>query len=400
MISIGIDIGQFSIKIAELQEVSGQVQILKLDEFALSQDPNKDRKIEIVDILRTYIGKSQHENANFVLSLPEWQVTTRRKFFPFKERHKILKSLPFELEDDIPMDQEDAIFDAKVNAYTGNAAQVLALAAPFSRVSDKVQLSRDIGIDLSILSVDSLALANLVTRWDQAPPQMEVPDEMTQMDGDTHTEVTVVSPVRDKFKMILAIGHTNTIALFFSKGVLKSVRSLDWGGEELGQAVSKSYKMHYVEALKEVQRKGFLLNSPEGATKDQVRFSDVLKASLDDLTRKLKLMILETETEANAELESAFVTGGVSQLRNICPYLTQQMEVAFNPFHYIDQFGNASSENNAEIEPIFSQSLSLAVEGLRKPRNPAINLLKGQFAKEGQGFKPVWDKWGHTIRVG
>jgi general secretion pathway protein L len=311
MISVGIDIGQFSIKIAELKETSGNVEVLKLEEFALSQDPNKDRKIEIVDILRTYVSNTTLENVHYVLSLPEWQVTTRRKFFPFKERHKILKSLPFELEDDIPMDQEDSVFDAKVNVYTGNAAQVLAVAAPAESVSEKLQLAKDIGIDLSVLSVDSMALGNLVTRWDQPPPQRDTPEAATQMDESTQTEVTVVSPVKEKFKMILAIGHTNTIALFFSKGVLKSVRSVDWGGEELGHAVSKAYKMHYVEALKEVQRKGFLLNSPDGATKDQVRFSDVLKASLDDLNRKLRLIILETETETNAELESAYVTGGL-----------------------------------------------------------------------------------------
>jgi Tfp pilus assembly PilM family ATPase len=86
-------------------------------------------------------------------------------------------------------------------------------------VSEKLQLAKDIGIDLSVLSVDSMALGNLVTRWDQPPPQRDTPEAATQMDESTQTEVTVVSPVKEKFKMILAIGHTNTIALFFSKGV-------------------------------------------------------------------------------------------------------------------------------------------------------------------------------------
>jgi len=27
-------------------------------------------------------------------------------------------------------------------------------------------------------------------------------------------------------------------------------------------------------------------------------------------------------------------------------------------------------------------------------------LLKGRFPKEGEGFKPAWDKWAHAIRVG
>ena len=96
MINVGIDIGQFSIKVAEVQDNSGSLELLNVEQFPLSQDPNSDRKIEIVDILRNYVLDRQHEHAHYILSVPEWQVSTRRRIFPFKERHKILKSLPFD----------------------------------------------------------------------------------------------------------------------------------------------------------------------------------------------------------------------------------------------------------------------------------------------------------------
>lgn len=404
MMSVGIDIGEFSIKIAEVEDLSGSLAVRRLEEFPLSQDPNKDRKLEVVDTLRRYLDmRDDLIGANFVLSLPEWKVSTRRKFFPFKERHKILKSLPFELEDDIPFSQEDSVFDAKITNYLGNAAQVLAVACPEETVEAQVQLAKDIGVELAILSVDSVALCNLVSPWYQPPPTVS-PDS-SNMDSDSDeldemTTATVVSPAKDKVQMLLNIGHANSIAIFFKDGIIKSVRSIDWGGEQLGAVVAENYSMHYIEALKEVQNKGFLLNSPDGASKDQVRFSDTLKSALKGLAQKAQLAILEAETEFNAEISTAYLSGGVSQLKNVGPYLTQCLEIPVNQFHFMNQFAHSGAEAKPGLEAKFSQSLSIAIEGLKKPRNPALNLLKGRFAKEGEGFKPIWAKWGHAIRVG
>ncbi|MCB0407927.1 MAG: pilus assembly protein PilM, partial [Bdellovibrionales bacterium] len=70
MISVGIDIGSFSIKVVEIDASLKPFVINRYKEFALSQDPNRDRKIEIVDILRNLIEEYHSTSAHFVLSLP------------------------------------------------------------------------------------------------------------------------------------------------------------------------------------------------------------------------------------------------------------------------------------------------------------------------------------------
>ena len=114
MICIGIDIGSSSIKIAEIESKNKEQSINRLEIFPLSTDPNKDTEIEILDIIRNIATQYDQTTTRFILGVDTKQVSIRRRLFPFKERHKILKSLAFELEDGISSSQSDSISDAKI----------------------------------------------------------------------------------------------------------------------------------------------------------------------------------------------------------------------------------------------------------------------------------------------
>ena len=133
MISVGIDIGSFSVKLAEIQASSKYYSLTRFQEFPLSVDPNKDKKIEILDILRQIAAAYDVDQTNFTLALQQQNVVLRFRHFPFKERFKILRSIAFELEDDIPFSQEDAVFDAKITRYL--AYRHFVPRTPSSRVT-------------------------------------------------------------------------------------------------------------------------------------------------------------------------------------------------------------------------------------------------------------------------
>ncbi len=406
MISVGIDIGSFSIKVAEIDDSVKPYEVTQFKEFPLSQDPNKDRKIEIVDTLRNLVAiyEDSAQSVHFVLGIPEWKTSLRRKVFPFKERHKILKSLPFELEDDIPFSLEDSIFDARISRYAGPMAEVMAIACPEETVAENVQLAKDIGVDLSTLSVDGLAIPNLLTPWWEPPLQeeadLDLMDDNDDEDMDFDEAETKIGPSPLALHMHLHIGHQNTLVLFFAGKVLKSIRNIDWGGQLLAEAISRKYKMHFIDALKEVQKKAFLLTSNDGANKDQVVFSDTLKNEVDTLVHALRLTIVNVESELGAKVHKAEFSGGVSQMKNLGPYLTTRVECPFNRFSTYKNLPSVAISSSENVEAVSPVAIALAIEGLKRPRNPAINLLKGRFSKQGQGLKPIWQKWGHTVQVG
>ena len=81
--------------------------------------------------------------------------------FPFLERRKILQSLPFELEDVVPFNQSDTIFDCRVIRQKEKSSDVLAFAVPKKYIQEVLMLCEDAGLSPDIVSLDGIALSNL-----------------------------------------------------------------------------------------------------------------------------------------------------------------------------------------------------------------------------------------------
>ncbi|NJM10484.1 MAG: pilus assembly protein PilM, partial [Bdellovibrionaceae bacterium] len=122
MISVGIDIGAYSIKIAEVEATSKSYIVRRVSEFPLSLDLTKDKKIEIIDTLRTLFGQYDLDQTNFIFSVPLKSVSARLLNLPFRERFKVQRAIVSQLEDELPFNQEDAVFDAKIVRFAGKGA--------------------------------------------------------------------------------------------------------------------------------------------------------------------------------------------------------------------------------------------------------------------------------------
>ena len=153
MKSLGIDIGSSSIKIVEINSNNKGIQITRFMEHTLSVNTiqsESDSQLEIIEFLRTIASSYDPQNTTFVVGMGQDKVSVRNKIFPFTERLKIIKSLPFELEEELPFSNDTAIYDAKVIHHFGSTAEVLACATPKNRIQKVLDLMQDSNIDLSI----------------------------------------------------------------------------------------------------------------------------------------------------------------------------------------------------------------------------------------------------------
>ncbi len=385
MRSIGVDIGSFSVKVAEIESSSKYARLVSYQEFPLSPDPNRDKRIEIIDIMRQLSQNWDIGDTQVVMAIPQKNISLRRRVFPFRERHKILKSLAFELEDDIPFSQDDAVFDAKITAFKGSQAYVLALACPKERVQDRVSLAQDCGLDLSLLSMEGAAFASLIENW-QNPPIEELANENP-------------TPDQHAAEAWLTIGHENTIFTVFHNNQLIFTRSIDFGGKQIAEAISSQFHIHYLEALKELQRKAFILLNHEGATADQIKFSDVIRHAIEPLMQEVKLSLIEVKTELHFDVKELSLLGGVSQIRNLAPYVTQKLEVSTNKLRELPVQVGLDLSSVPKNDMTASLAIGLAIEGLRRPRNPAVNFLKADFAKQSQTLQHFVERWSYTLQI-
>jgi general secretion pathway protein L len=384
--SLGIDIGSSNIKVVEVSGTSRNVQVLSYREFPLGTNPAFDRDLEIHDILKGLGLEYGNGQTRIVYALRQEFVSTRFKTFPFADRLKILKSLPFELEEDLPYSSDTAIYDARMSQVVGNSAEVVAVAAPKQRIESALRQLNDSGLPPTILTAEALAYSNCFERWQEAPRSTGSPAPHLHDGG----------PMR-VLTARLHIGHTHTLVLAFEGDRLLGARAVLWGAKQVIDSIARRYEIPFIEAEKEMKTKAFILLNKSGASYDQILFSDTIANQVRDLGKEVKISMLEFENELGGEFVAAEVSGGFSQALNIHPYLTQQLEVPVNRTQFLANF-NTSFEKTPAVEAGIGVALGLAIEGLRKPKNPAIQLLRADFAKQNDGFKEFWNSWGSAVQ--
>lgn len=124
----GVDLGSYSVKVAEIDVSARGYTLSAFHEFPLSLDPQKDKALEVIEALRKLSSATDPGSTKWIIGVPQQNVSVHFNRFPFKERQKILKSIAFEIEDEIPLDIDDAIFDAKIVEVASSSADVLLLS--------------------------------------------------------------------------------------------------------------------------------------------------------------------------------------------------------------------------------------------------------------------------------
>src|SRR5690606_33268460 len=81
------------------------------------------------------------------------------------------------------------------------------------------------------------------------------------------------------------------------------------------------------------------------------------------------------------------------------PHLTQKLELPFNHFQHFRLLTDIRFETDRRKEALCATALGMALEGLKKPRNPAVNFLKGEFATQSKALTEMWERWRYTATL-
>ncbi len=390
---LGLDIGTYSVKVAEIDLTSKGYVLTAFHEMPLSLDPQKDRKLETIEYLRQFSASYDSANTKWVMAVAQDRVSVHQKTFPFRERPKILKSLPFELEDEIPLDIDDVVFDAKVTEYAGQFADTLTVACPKDVVQDVLALAKDGGFEVDIVSVEGFALANLFENPELPPPEKTVP-----LRGETDEPQRATEPASSR--LILHLGNQRSNLLVYRGGALVAVRSLQWGGADIANEVVQTFQVPIYEAVKVLESRSFILMNSAGATKDQIHLSNTIAAAVDGLLGELRLVLLEIKSAFHLKFEALEMTGGAGQIQNLGAYLTQHLEIPANVVRPFENLRQVRMEFTAHIEAVSVVAVGLALEGVKRPRNPAINLRQDEFALQNESLKRFWETWKLPVQIG
>ena len=404
MRALGIDFGEDSIKIVELNQTKKNIYVSAVYEKKLSAEVSEhDREIEAIEYVRQTLSRIDISNVRIVTSLKQDKVTVRKKQFPFADRSKILKSLSFEMEEDIPFDPDLCLFDSKAILYEGFSAHVLAIAAPKSHIEKSLSLAKDFGIEPYTLTVDGLAFTNLVEDLDGIVPTYPADTGPFSNPADDNPENQVLA-APTALQITLNIGHKRTLLCAQIDQRVVSVRSLMWGADFIIQEIVRKYQVPYVEAQKILQTQASLLLVKTGQDYDTANLASTIEKPLREFIRDLQMSFLEIKSEFLGEIQSVQLSGGLSLLPNIGAFLTQNLEVACNTVSLVDRYLDPTKANTFEIplesiQTRFASAIGIALEAFKKPRNPALQFMKGEFAGDNNKLNLFWQNWGAVLQI-
>jgi len=89
MRTVGIDIGSFSIKVAEVESSLKTVRVRDFFEIALTHEPGQDLRLEKIEALRKIAGLYDQSTHRYIVSLGSEHSVQRILTFPFLDRKKI-----------------------------------------------------------------------------------------------------------------------------------------------------------------------------------------------------------------------------------------------------------------------------------------------------------------------
>jgi len=389
MKSIGIDIGSYSIKVAEVSQNKRGLIVHAIEEHLLGQNPAFDNDLEVIELLRSISLKYDPANVKFVVGLRQEFVSQRLKVFPFQDRLKISKSLPFELEEETPFSSENAVFDYKYVQFSGPISEILAFVAPKVKVKERLEKFESFNFQVNILTAESMGLANIIEAWEDAAP--------------TNSEGTWDPEDKDRprrpLKLLIHLGHSQTHVAAYVNDRLASSRTLLTGMKAVTEGLMKRYEIPYQNALAELNSKAFVLPTKEGAGYDQIIFSDTIALQLRELTHDIRMAMLELQSDLHGDILQADLTGGGAQIINLAPYFTTQLEIACNIFDWKSKFVIEQGMTKS-LECTGGIAVGLSIESFKKPRNPAINFRRGEFALQNKAGQQFWETWGGSLKAG
>jgi Tfp pilus assembly PilM family ATPase len=276
---LGLDIGSHSIKAVELDVSFGRVELSeyfiepvvepreepkepelkpegaekKKEEFKKASILSKGQLLAIRSLFQKHIFNVEKISINH----PKGWTTSRVLNFPVKDRKTIQNSLTFELEDEIPFDQENAVIDFGVLKTEGNSSKVFTSVVMKSDLTELLSQLQLLGIDPDMVTIEAWSITSLLRR--AVPPGFA-----------------------DKPMCIVNLGASQTTIHIFNgpEPVLTHVTSC--GGDSITHAIASEYSLSLEEAEKAKVDGAFLitqthLDNTENITEDQKHFSSIIE---------------------------------------------------------------------------------------------------------------------------
>lgn len=302
--AIGLDIGTSGVRAAELHFGKGEVTLAKFGQVALPEGAVRDGEVidpvAVGQAIKQLWAHTKFSSKKVVVGVANQRVIVRQVDLPWLPPDELKKSLPYQVQDFIPMPVETAVLDfypleETTNDAGGRTLRGLLVAASREMVLNAVHAVQKAGLTPSMVDLSSFAVLRSMAR----------PDHLG---------------LGSQVEALVDVGARVTNIVVHEGGVPRFIRILLMGGQDLTDAVAEriGVPVPQAEALK--QELGLGDTSADMNAEVTARVLEAAAAAfIDEVRGSLDYYMASS---GSASIERLLLTGGGSRLNGLAERLS------------------------------------------------------------------------------
>ena len=352
---IGLDFGSHSLKATLTRSTFRSFELLGFFEQPYAKGAEATPFDDDLSPVREALERlfSEHDlprDALFACAVPAAKVSTKVLFLPFKDRKKIVQALPFELENFIPFELSEIVYDFQVIETTETGVKLLVCLLKRDLLLRLLELLGSFGIDPKFVTVDVFALANL-----------------TSLNLAEHQGTYAV----------VDLGHSTTKMCVLNGDTLQLGRSVAVGGRKLTRLLRDKLDLSPEDALAIKHERGEIATE-EVQGDDRRIIIEVLRPGVEAMCTEISKLLRTYEGGEGKKIEELYLCGGTYMLRGLPQFLSQHLGIKCYPLKYLEGDFNKISRVHGKGS-VLAQSLGIALSTESSRRRNQINFRKGEF---------------------
>jgi general secretion pathway protein L len=345
---IGLDIGATTIKAVEISASYKNYEIVNCYSSPRTQPENEEQSSSLVDDLREFFNKYELDRENVVTTLPYTDFFVRRLFMPFSDKKKIGDILPFQIQDRLPIFEQEMTYDFTVSSAGKGPADLMVAAVPNENISRYLEELKKADLDPKLLDTSAGALINLKQG----------------------------SPLEHDSNVFVEIGKTHTTICYCVGIRAEIIRTLPYGGESFTEALADALGVPFEEAEQYKLSHCFFGTRSDFDLPEKV--SQAANDWVERIARSLKLSLHKLLNDPESIYPTILLCGGGSLMEGLADELENRTELEAFSFDPLADQPNTKCEIPPQSE-IYSVALGLAIKDTLGNKSPSFNFRKGPF---------------------
>lgn len=296
-VSIGLDIGSYSIKAVQLKRLKDACELVAYAIEPIQDGAGPGSGAPPAVGSQTASLKKLFDKGFFVtdkvrISVSGPKVISRYVPFPRMTEQELKEALKFEAERYIPFKADEIVLDYIYDPsdIKNDKLFVMLIAAKKDLVNEKIALVTDAGLKVEAVDIDPFCIVNTYL---------------------------FSNPKPDANVAFLNIGESISNIVLVSGNRVHLVRDVEIGGTKMVEALSKIFAITSEDARK-------LLVSP--ADKEADIFSGI-KGPLEALSGELRVSFDYFESQFERTVDKLYLTGGISRFKTITGQLKERFGI-------------------------------------------------------------------------